>query len=56
MPYIGLKPGIYTMNLNIRKGSNYILDTVESFRFVVKGDAANFKNAFYQPHSWEISN
>ncbi len=56
MPYIGLKPGIYTMNLNIRKGSNYIFDTVESFRFVVKGDAATFKNAFYQPHSWEISN
>ena len=55
MPYVGLKPGIYTMNLNIRKSSNYIFDTIESFRFVVKGDAQTFKNAFYQPRTWTLS-
>lgn len=56
MPYVGLKPGIYTMNINIRQDANYIFDTIESFRFVVKGDAKTSKNAFYQPHSWQLSN
>jgi lipopolysaccharide transport system ATP-binding protein len=55
MPYLGLKPGIYNMNVNLRKDSHYIFDTVESFRFIVKGDASMSKCAFYQPRSWSFA-
>ncbi|WP_421656733.1 ABC transporter ATP-binding protein [Leptothermofonsia sp. ETS-13] len=54
MPYIGFKPGVYTASINLRKDSNYIFDTIESFNFVVKGDSSMSKCKFYQPRSWDL--
>lgn len=54
MPYLGLAPGLYSINANVRKDSHYIFDTVESFRFVVKGDISLTKCIFYQPRSWKL--
>jgi len=53
-PYVGFKPGVYSVSVNLRRESNYIFDTIESFTFVVKGDANMSKCKFYQPHSWDL--
>jgi lipopolysaccharide transport system ATP-binding protein len=54
MPYVGLKPGIYIANINIRQGKHHIFDTIESYRFIVKGDAKMSKCKFYQPRLWRF--
>lgn len=54
MPYCGLKPGIYTIKLNISKRPFYIYDIVESFRFEVRRSRNMNQCHFYQPRSWEI--
>jgi lipopolysaccharide transport system ATP-binding protein len=56
MPYICFKPGVYTANVNLRRNSSYIFDTIESFTFVVKGDSKMSKCNFYQPRSWSLVN
>lgn len=56
LPYVGLKPGLYMASINIRKGKNFIFDTVEGFRFLVKGDASMSQCNFYQPRSWILKN
>ena len=54
MPYCGLRPGLYTMIINIRKDSLYIFDMVDSFIFTVKGKQPMFDCLFYQPRIWEV--
>jgi ABC-type Fe3+/spermidine/putrescine transport system ATPase subunit len=54
MPYVGFKPGIYTANVNIRQGKHFIFDTIESYKFIVKGDANMSKCNFYQPRLWHF--
>lgn len=54
MPYLGLRPGLYSASVNVRSGTKYMLDTVESFRFSVVGDASMSNNAYYQPRTWEL--
>ncbi|HIK06692.1 MAG TPA: ATP-binding cassette domain-containing protein [Trichormus sp. M33_DOE_039] len=55
MQYVGFKPGIYTANINVRQGKHFIFDTIESYRFVVKGDASMSKCKFYQPRTWHFN-
>ncbi|MBW4560984.1 MAG: ABC transporter ATP-binding protein [Mojavia pulchra JT2-VF2] len=54
MPYLGIKPGSYTMTLNIRKDSLYIFDIVESFKFSVVANKPMSYCLFYQPRTWEV--
>lgn len=52
MPYLGFKPGIYTMQVLVREGTLFTLHEIPSFRFVIQGGIKN--NLFYQPHKWLI--
>ncbi|MBV8803203.1 MAG: ABC transporter ATP-binding protein, partial [Gammaproteobacteria bacterium] len=54
MPFLGLQPGIYKMEVYVKEGSFFTLDLVESFKFEVKGKHDVNRNLFYQPHSWDI--
>lgn len=54
MPYCGLKPGIYTMKINISKRPFYIYDIVESFKFEVQRNKKMNQCEFYQPRTWHI--
>ena len=54
MQYIGFSPGIYTAKINVRQGKNYVFDALESYKFVVKGDASMSQCKFYQPRSWHL--
>lgn len=53
-PYLGLKPGTYNMNINIREDSFYIFDTIESFIFVVTANESMSQCAYFQPRTWMI--
>ncbi|MEM8829026.1 MAG: polysaccharide ABC transporter ATP-binding protein [Cyanobacteria bacterium P01_G01_bin.19] len=54
MPYVGLKPGVYSLTIFIREGSLYALDSAQSFKFKVEGNASMSNCKFYQPRTWEI--
>ena len=55
MPYLGLKPNQYTMQIIIREGPLFSLDEVQSFRFTVTGDMKNKGvNLFNQPYYWKV--
>lgn len=54
-PYIGLKPGRYTMRLTFRKEASYIFDVVESFKFVVQSKSPMSRSIFYQPRIWKFT-
>ncbi|NJM18028.1 MAG: ATP-binding cassette domain-containing protein [Richelia sp. RM2_1_2] len=54
MPYCGLKPGIYTMKINISKRPFYLYDMVESFKFEVERNKKMNQCEFYQPRTWHI--
>jgi lipopolysaccharide transport system ATP-binding protein len=56
MPYLGLRPGIYTITVLIRKDSLHTFDFVESFQFIVEGKEAMGRSLFYQPRMWETVN
>lgn len=56
MPYLGLKPGLYTMMVFLKKDSLYTLDFVEAFRFAVESKETMIRCLFYQPRSWEVVN
>ncbi|PMB23707.1 ABC transporter ATP-binding protein, partial [Fischerella thermalis CCMEE 5198] len=53
MPYVGLRPGLYTMQIYIKKDSLYTLDYYESFQFSVKTKTTMTKCLFYQPRVWK---
>lgn len=54
MPYLGLRPGVYTMRVAVRKDSLYTLDFVESFRFTVDAKINITRSLFYQPREWKV--
>jgi lipopolysaccharide transport system ATP-binding protein len=55
MPYLGLKLGMYSMDIYIKKEGLLHLDAIESYRFRVeaKVDFAS-RSLFYQPRKWNI--
>ncbi len=55
MPYLGLEPGTYTMNIKLKQSSLYTFDFVESFRFTVKSNGKMSECRFYQPRSWKLA-
>ncbi|RAM51572.1 MAG: ABC transporter ATP-binding protein [Hapalosiphonaceae cyanobacterium JJU2] len=53
MPYIGLKLGLYIMDVYIKKERMYHLDAIESFQFRVEGREESVSRClFYQPRKW----
>lgn len=54
MPYVGLKPGLYTAKVILRKDAIHTFDMVESFRFTVEGNEPMGRCLFYQPRTWQI--
>lgn len=55
LPYLGLLPGSYTLNVYLKDGPLYMLDAYESMRFTVNGKEKLNRGQFYQPHEWQIS-
>jgi lipopolysaccharide transport system ATP-binding protein len=51
-PYFGMKPGVYTMQIYIKKDGLYTLDYFESFRFKVLTQVTMLKCLYYQPRTW----
>jgi lipopolysaccharide transport system ATP-binding protein len=55
MPYMGLKLGVYIMDVYVKKERMYHLDAVESFQFRVEGREDSISRClFYQPRKWNI--
>jgi lipopolysaccharide transport system ATP-binding protein len=54
LPEFGLAPGVYIMRVDIRSDALYILDLIETFRFVVRTNGRMSKSAFYQQRSWKL--
>jgi lipopolysaccharide transport system ATP-binding protein len=53
LPYIGLRPNSYMMNVHVRQGAFHILDSVEGFEFSVSDPGGMSQCQFYQPHDWK---
>ena len=53
MPYLGLKPGLYTMQIYLKKDSLYTVDYFGSFRFSVHTRQTMARCLFYQPRTWK---
>ncbi|MEJ7708824.1 MAG: Wzt carbohydrate-binding domain-containing protein [Pyrinomonadaceae bacterium] len=54
-PYLGLKPGLYTMKVGLSQGPLLLLDAVESFGFAVKNTGKSISQcAFFQPRKWKV--
>jgi lipopolysaccharide transport system ATP-binding protein len=56
LPYLGLLPGSYTLNIYIKDGPLYVLDAYESIRFTIEGKGKLNRGQYYQPHEWQIFN
>ncbi|MEA5567046.1 ABC transporter ATP-binding protein [Anabaena sp. UHCC 0399] len=54
MPFVGLKPGLYTINIKLKEGPIHTLDFIESFKFVVNADSKMSECQFYQPREWQL--
>jgi lipopolysaccharide transport system ATP-binding protein len=59
MPYLGLRPGVYEMDVYLKKEKPHAnLDIIESFRFKVREIDNNSvfigKSLFYQPRLWRV--
>jgi lipopolysaccharide transport system ATP-binding protein len=53
LPYVGLRPNSYLMNVHVRQGAFYMLDSVEGFEFSVGDPGGMGQCQFYQPHDWQ---
>lgn len=54
MPYLGLRPSLYSMRVVVRKDSLYTFDYVQAFKFMVKAKTNMHECLFYQPRTWEM--
>jgi lipopolysaccharide transport system ATP-binding protein len=55
MPYVGLPPGPYFMNVVVRQGAMEIMDAVQNFDFNVDSNISFYKSKFYQPRLWRTA-
>jgi lipopolysaccharide transport system ATP-binding protein len=53
MPYVGLRPNFYMMNVHVRQGAFHMLDSVEGFEFCIGDPGGMSQCHFYQPHTWK---
>ncbi|GAA6615442.1 ABC transporter ATP-binding protein [Scytonema sp. NUACC26] len=54
MPYLGLKPGLYTAKLRVAEGLLHVFDAVETFVFSVKSEHNMNQCLYYQLREWEV--
>lgn len=54
MPYLGLKLGLYSMDIYIKKDSVFTLDFMNSVTFTVLSEESMGVSQYYQPRNWEI--
>lgn len=54
MPFLGLQPSTYKLEVYIKEGSFFTLDFVDSFKFEVKGQHDINRSLFYQPRTWNL--
>ncbi|MEM8504665.1 MAG: polysaccharide ABC transporter ATP-binding protein [Cyanobacteria bacterium P01_D01_bin.1] len=54
MPYLGLRPGLYSMKIIIKESLLSTLDYVEKFMFSVDSRKAMNRSLFYQPVAWNV--
>ena len=55
LPYLGLAPGSYTMQIKVKQDSIFSFDVVDSFRFTVMADCNMQRCRFYQPRQWVLA-
>lgn len=55
LPYLCLKPGLYSLDVAIKEGSLYELDKLSSFRFKVISEESMSRCMFYQPREWKVA-
>ncbi len=55
LPYLGLRPGLYSMKIIIKESLLSTLDYVEKFMFSVDSRRVMNRSLFYQPVEWNIS-
>jgi lipopolysaccharide transport system ATP-binding protein len=55
MPYLGLRLGVYSLNLYAHQGPLHNLDTIEGFRFTVHAKESMSRSLFYQPRTWTLA-
>jgi lipopolysaccharide transport system ATP-binding protein len=55
LPYLGLLPSSYTLNIYVKDGPLYVLDAYESIRFTVTGQEKLNRGQYFQPREWQIS-
>jgi lipopolysaccharide transport system ATP-binding protein len=53
-PYIGLRLGVYNIDVYAKRDGLYHLDAIESFRFKVKSKESLSRGVFYQPRNWQV--
>jgi lipopolysaccharide transport system ATP-binding protein len=54
LPYLGLKPGSYTMKVFLKEGSMYTLDAVDNLRFRVGYRQSFNRGEYYQHRQWQM--
>ncbi|WP_416675832.1 ABC transporter ATP-binding protein [Egbenema bharatensis] len=54
LPYLGLKPGSYTMKAFLKDGTLYTLDAVDGLRFRVEKQESLNRGSYYQHRNWEL--
>ncbi len=52
LPYLGLKPGSYLLDLHIYQGNYILLDSIKEFSFAVEGTGSMSECSFFQPRCW----
>jgi lipopolysaccharide transport system ATP-binding protein len=54
LPYLGLRPGSYTMKVFLKDGTLYTLDAVDGLRFRVEKQESLNRGGYYQHRNWEL--
>jgi lipopolysaccharide transport system ATP-binding protein len=54
LPYLGLRPGSYTMKVFLKDGTLYTLDGVDGLRFRVEKQESLNRGGYYQHRHWEL--
>lgn len=55
MPYLGLRPTSYVMDVTVFEGNYILLEAIRSFEFAVEGPGSMSQCLFFQPRYWVAS-
>lgn len=54
LPFLGLAPSLYVMNIKLKEDGIGTLDFIESFKFAVNADGKMSECKFYQQRLWQL--